>query len=47
MGAVYRPNDSQIWLKKGQTLVVTLESNPSTGYSWELIEHLEPVLKLI
>jgi hypothetical protein len=25
----------QIELNSGQTLVVSLESNPSTGYSWE------------
>jgi len=25
----------QIEIAKGQTLVVSLESNPSTGYSWE------------
>ncbi|MFQ5813019.1 MAG: protease inhibitor I42 family protein [Anaerolineae bacterium] len=28
-------------LKKGQTLVVTLEGNPTTGYSWELAEPLD------
>jgi inhibitor of cysteine peptidase len=27
-------------LKKGQTLVVTLEGNPTTGYSWEVVEPL-------
>ena len=28
-------------LKKGQTLVVTLEGNPTTGYSWEVTEPLD------
>ncbi len=33
-------------LKKGQTLVVTLEGNPTTGYSWEVAEPLnEQVLR--
>ncbi len=28
-------------LKKGQALVVTLEGNPTTGYSWEVAEPLD------
>jgi inhibitor of cysteine peptidase len=28
----------QIELTKGQTFNVTLETNPSTGYSWEVVE---------
>ena len=28
-------------LKKGQTLVITLEGNPTTGYSWEAAEPLD------
>ena len=28
-------------LKKGQTLVVTLEGNPTIGYSWEVAEPLD------
>ncbi len=28
-------------LQKGQTLVVTLEGNPTTGYSWEAAEPLD------
>lgn len=31
-------NGRQIELTKGQTLNVTLEANPSTGYSWEAVE---------
>ena len=35
-------------LKKGQTLVVTLEGNPTTGYSWEMAEPLdEQVLRQV
>ncbi len=35
----------QIELELGKLLVVTLESNPSTGYRWELIENNESILK--
>jgi predicted secreted protein len=35
----------QVELKLGQILVVTLESNPSTGYQWELVENNESILK--
>ena len=35
-------------LKKGQTLVVTLEGNPTTGYSWEAADPLdEQVLRQV
>jgi inhibitor of cysteine peptidase len=40
-------NGREMQLKKGQTLVVTLEGNPTTGYSWEVAETLdEQVLRL-
>jgi inhibitor of cysteine peptidase len=40
-------NGREKQLKKGQTLVVTLEGNPTTGYSWEVAEPLdEQVLRL-
>ncbi len=35
----------QIELELGKLLVVTLESNPSTGYRWELLENSESILK--
>jgi predicted secreted protein len=35
----------QVELESGKLLVVTLESNPSTGYQWELLENDESVLK--
>lgn len=38
-------NGSQIELEQGQILVITLESNPSTGYRWEVVEFEEPVLQ--
>jgi len=36
---------SQVELEKGQTLVITLESNPSTGYRWEVVESEESILE--
>ena len=35
----------QIEFELGKLLVVTLESNPSTGYRWELLENNESILK--
>ncbi len=40
-------NGRQIELGKGQTLVITLESNPTTGYRWETTEFEESVLRLM
>ncbi len=38
----------EMQLKKAQTLVVTLEGNPTTGYSWEVAEPLdEQVLRQV
>jgi inhibitor of cysteine peptidase len=38
----------EMQLQKGQTLVVTLEGNPTTGYSWEVAEPLdEQVLRQV
>jgi inhibitor of cysteine peptidase len=31
-------NGREIELARGQTLVVSLESNPTTGYRWEVVE---------
>jgi len=33
-----KTNNGQVELKTGQTLVVSLESNPTTGYAWEVAE---------
>jgi inhibitor of cysteine peptidase len=38
-------NGGQVEVESGKLLVVTLESNPSTGYRWELIENNESILK--
>ncbi|MDT8302046.1 MAG: protease inhibitor I42 family protein [Sedimentisphaerales bacterium] len=35
----------QIELEQGQILVVTLESNPTTGYSWQQVENQLPYLE--
>ena len=37
--------DSQVELEQGQILVITLESNPTTGYRWEQVESQEPILE--
>ena len=37
--------DSQIELEQGQILVVTLKSNPTTGYRWEVAENQESILE--
>jgi len=36
---------SQVELEQGQVLVVTLESNPTTGYGWEVVETQESILQ--
>ncbi len=38
-------NGSQVTLKQGQILAVTLESNPSTGYSWYPVEKQDSILE--
>jgi len=38
---------SQVELKAGQTLVVSLEGNPTTGYTWEAAELDEQVLRQV
>ncbi|MGB2876983.1 MAG: protease inhibitor I42 family protein [Dehalococcoidales bacterium] len=38
-------DDSQVELEQGQILVVTLESNPTTGYRWEVAENQESILE--
>jgi inhibitor of cysteine peptidase len=39
--------DSQVKLEQGQVLVVTLDSNPTTGYLWEVVENQESILEQI
>ncbi len=31
-------NGNEIAVRKGQSLVISLDSNPTTGYIWELVE---------
>jgi len=40
-------NGSKLELIKGQVLVITLEANPSTGYTWEIAELDEQVLRQV
>ena len=37
--------DRQVELEQGQILVITLESNPTTGYRWEQVENQESILE--
>jgi inhibitor of cysteine peptidase len=36
---------SQVEVKKGQILVISLESNPTTGYRWEVLKINETMLE--
>jgi inhibitor of cysteine peptidase len=38
-------NGSQVVLEQGQVLVVSLASNPTTGYRWEVVEVDEAILR--
>ena len=40
-------NGGQIEIEKDQALLITLESNPTTGYRWEAVEAGESVLQQI
>jgi inhibitor of cysteine peptidase len=40
-------NGRQIELTNGQTFNVTLETNPSTGYSWEVVEFNNSIIQKI
>ena len=40
-------NGSQVELKTDQTLVISLEGNPTTGYTWEVDEVDEGVLRQV
>lgn len=41
-----KDDDGQVMLGVGETLVLSLGSNPTTGYRWEIAEIDEAVLKL-
>jgi len=38
-------NGQQVELSQGQELIISLESNPSTGYGWQVAEIDETILK--
>lgn len=38
---------SQVELMEGQTFVVSLEANPSTGYTWEAVDYDQQVLRQV
>jgi predicted secreted protein len=38
-------NSSQVTLRQGQILAVTLESNPTTGYSWYRVEKQDSIFE--
>ena len=40
-----KDNGGQIEVDAGQTLVLTLESNPTTGFRWEVVEMEDAVLR--
>jgi len=40
-------NGRQIEVEVDQNLVISLESNPTTGFSWELVELEDPILQLM
>lgn len=40
-----KDNGGQIEVDAGQTLVLTLESNPTTGFRWEVVEDKDAVLQ--
>jgi inhibitor of cysteine peptidase len=40
-----KDDGNQITLQKGQTLTVKLEANPTTGYTWEMVEPEGAILR--
>lgn len=42
-----KDNGRQIELQKGQTLAISLEGNPSTGYTWAMVESEESILRQV
>ena len=45
VGLSAKDNGGQVEVAAGQTLVLTLESNPTTGYRWEVVEAKDAVLR--
>lgn len=42
-----KDDGNQITLQKGQTLTVKLEANPTTGYTWEVVESDGAILRQV
>jgi inhibitor of cysteine peptidase len=42
-----KDNGNQVTLQKGQTLTVKLEGNPTTGYTWEMVEPEGAILRQV
>jgi len=40
-------NGNEITLNKGQTLTIKLEANPTTGYTWEVVESEGAILRQV
>jgi len=45
VGLSAKDNGGQVEVAVGQTLILTLESNPTTGYRWEVVEAQDAVLR--
>jgi len=45
VGLSAKDNGGQVEVAAGQTLILTLESNPTTGYRWEVVEAQDAVLR--
>ena len=43
----WEPYDGQVTVVPGQVFTVTLESNPSTGYRWEWVDHQDSIVEQI
>jgi inhibitor of cysteine peptidase len=42
-----KDDGNQITLAKGQTLAINLEANPTTGYTWEMLEPEGAILRQV
>lgn len=39
-------NGSRLEIKSGDTLVITLEGNPTTGYQWDMLPNTDGIVEL-
>ena len=47
VGLSAKDNGGQVEVAAGRTLILTLESNPTTGYRWEVVEAKDAVLRQV